>query len=263
MALSAVDQPGGGPNQGSPVPGRLALVLRLVDAGLRRQSHPQASLGTFVLAAPPNKSSLSLPACRFKAVSLLLLLSPPSPSVPPGPPIAFPRACSPSCFCFPFIQFFRFPHFDSRSFIPAAAFLSRPETTAEQTRSVTVKTFGPVLWPSVHYESNRLLFNTHRVFAISQPIRYFASARLVAYSQRRTTPFANHQSDDLLPASSASDPLNGALSLLTGLRLAQLRLSTFDNRHREVLWESGGLYRDFDFAIVTAILMIAFDCGFI
>jgi hypothetical protein len=88
---------------------------------------------------------------------------------------------------------------------------------------VTVETFGPVLWPSVHYESNRLLFNIYRGLTILQPIQYLASARLVAVS---APDIFIRKTYVLLPALSASDHLNVAYALVTGLRLAQLRLST-------------------------------------
>ena len=111
-----VDQPCLSSNQGPPVP---ALVLRLVHAGLRRRSHPQASLGTLLLPAPPNKSSLSLFAC-VSANSVQPLL-PPSLSlsvsslpfpIPPRPPKAFRRAYSPFfLFLLPLYSFYPFPSF--------------------------------------------------------------------------------------------------------------------------------------------------------
>jgi hypothetical protein len=85
---------------------------------------------------------------------------------------------------------------------------------------VAVETFGPVLWPSVHYESNRLLFNTYRAFEISQPIQYFASSFSAGRLIRETSPLRS-------PSRSVCiRHLNVAYPRVIGLRLAQLRLST-------------------------------------
>jgi hypothetical protein len=113
MQAGVVDQPCLSSNQGPPVP---ALVLRLVHAGLRRQSHPQASLGTLLLPAPPNKSSLSLFAC-ISANSVQPLL-PPSLSLfpplpyPPGRPKPFVGLILLFfLFLLPLYSFYPFPSF--------------------------------------------------------------------------------------------------------------------------------------------------------